>query len=317
MAITLQQSYPGYIDRHGVGTDALNKEIDALRMRFNKTPLEMAQFFRKVKARAGTYYESTFGDELDMPRINEDADRIPMLTPHKGFKKEFTVVQYRAGVQVERSLPEQELVPVARRMMGGLMRAGRVHLEYSMADIFNNLTATGVYLGADGVAIAANNHPYPDPLVPGTWSNLETGADLTYANFNTARKNMRKRRNAKGYVMGITPKKLITCIDKEQEARTVIGTDKVPGVFINDKNVWQGSVEIVVLQYLTSTTQWMLWGDVPMEYCGFLFVEDLPMNIAPMTGADTSTDIIWGERLRTRFGVGATVEANIQYNAGA
>jgi len=317
MATTLKQSYPGYVDRQGVGADALDKTIDALRIRFNKTPMQMAELFRVARARANTYYESTYGDELDLPRQNSDADKIPFLTPTKGFKKKFTVIQYRSGVQVERAMPESELIPVARRMIGGLMKSGRIQKEYAMADIWNNLTAVGAYLGADGVAIAADDHPYPDAAVsPATWSNLDTASDLTYDAYNTARKNLRKRKNAKGQVMGINPKQLIVPIDKEKEARTVIGTELVPGSANNDMNVWQNTVSIKVVDYLTSTTQWTLKGDVGEQYNGFIWIEDVPASLAPTTGADRSTDIIWGERLRARFAVGATVDNNIQHNAG-
>ena len=307
---------PGYIDRQGVGVDALDKSIDALRIRFNKTPMQMAELFRVTKARANTYYESTYGDELDLPRQSSDADKIPMLTPVNGFKKQFTVTQYRSGVQVERAMPESELIPVARRMMGGLMKSARIQKEYAMADVWNNLIATGDYLGADGVAIAATNHPYPDALA-GTWSNLSTGGDLTYANYTLGRTALRKRKNAKGQVMGIAPKQLIVPIDKEKEARTVIGTELVPGSANNDLNIWQNTVSIKVVDYLTSTTQWTIKGDVGSEYCGFLWIEDVPASIAPTTGADRTTDIIWGERLRARFAVGATVDNNIQHNVGA
>jgi len=317
MATILDQSYPGYIDRQGVGADALNKSIDALRTRFNKTPMQMAELFRVAKAKANNYYEGSIGDELDLPRESQDGDKIPFLTPSKGFKKQFNVIQFRAGVQVERAMPESELIPVARRMMGGLMRSGRVLAEYSMADVWNNLTAIGsAYLGADGVAVASAGHPYPDAMI-GTWSNIEAPGDLTYTNYNTARKNLRKRKNAKGQVMGIGPKQLIVPIDVETAAKTVIGTELIPGSSLNDKNIWQGTVSIKVVDYLTSTTQWTLKGDVPAEYGGFLWVEDIPASIAPTTGADTSTDIIWGERLRMRFAAGATVEGNIQHNAGA
>jgi len=310
-------SYPGIIDRQGVGIDALDKDIDALRMRFNKTPMQMAELFRVAKASRNAYYESTFGDELDLPRESSDIDKIPFLTPTNGFKKKFTVVQYRSGVQVERAMPESELIPVARRMMGGLMKSARIQKEYAMADIWNNLVATGDYLGADGVAIAATNHPYPDALV-GTWSNLDAVAsDLTYDAYNTNRKALRKRKNAKGQVMGINPKQLIVPIDKEKEARTVIGTELVPGSANNDMNVWQNTVTIKVVDYLTSLTQWTLKGDVGAEYNGFIYVEDEPASIISTTGADRSTDVIWGERLRVRFKVGATVDNNIQHNTGA
>lgn len=312
-----KQTYIGYIGRDGGQADELNKNIDALRMRFNKVPMQMAQFFRKAKAVGGTYQEATYGDELDLPRENEDSDRIPFLTPTNGFKKTFTVVQYRAGVQVERALSEQELKKVARQKMGGLLRSGRVLLEYSMADIFNNLTSTAAaYVGADGVAMASASHPYPDALM-GVWSNVESAGDLTFTNYTTARKNLRKRKNAKGQTMGVNPKFLAVPIDKEKEARVAIGSELVPGSANNDKNVWANTVDIKVVDYFTSTTMWLLFGDIPMEYSGFLYVEDIAPSIAPVSGRDAATDIIWGERLRMRFAVGGTVDPNFQYNAGA
>ena len=308
---------PGYIGRQGVGVDALDKNIDAMRIRYNKVPMQMAELFRVTKARANSYYESTYGDELDLPRESSDVDKIPFLTPTNGFKKQFFVTQYRSGVQVERAMPESELIPVARRMIGGLMTSMRRQKEYAMADIWNNLTATGDYLGADGVAIAATNHPYPDSL-KGTWSNLDAVAsDLTYDAYNLTRKALRKRKNAKGQVMGINPAQLIVGIDKEKEAKTVIGTELVPGSANNDMNIWQNTVNIKVIDYITSLTQWTLKGDVSAEYCGFIWIEDQPASIIPTSGADRSTDVIWGERGRCRFAVGATVDNNIQHNTGA
>ena len=317
-AIILKQSFPGYIDRYGVGADALDKTIDALRERYNQTVLQGAQFFRTAYPKGGVYTESTYGTSLPLPVVSNDADKIPMAGPVKGFKKSFNIVTYRLGTQVERSMTEDELIPVARRMASGLMNSGRLLLEYQFADIFNNLTATGTsYLGADGVAIAASTHPYEKAQL-GTWSNIETAGALTAANFSTARTNMRKRQNDLGYHLIVTPKMLVVPADKETQARTLMASEKVPGGALNDKWVWSQSVSITVYDYLTSTTSWMLWGDMPQEHNKFLYIPEVMPSLAPTEGADRSTDIIWGERLRMRHAIGCMgSERNIQYNAGA
>ena len=64
--VTLANLQPGYIDRHGVGKDAMDKTMDALRLRANNTPLQGAMFFRTANTTAGTYPESDFGNALEL-----------------------------------------------------------------------------------------------------------------------------------------------------------------------------------------------------------------------------------------------------------
>ena len=317
-AIILKQSFPGYIDRYGVGADALDKTIDALRERYNQTVLQGAQFFRTANPSGGVYTESSYGTNLQLPPVNNDSDKLPFAGPQKGFKKSFSILTYRLATQVERALTEDQLVPVARRMASGLMNSARLLLEYQFADIFNNITATtATYVGADGVAVASASHPFEKAQV-GTWSNIESAGALTAANFSTARTNMRKRQSDLGYKQIVLPKKLVVCADKETQARTLMASEKVPGGALNDKWVYQGAVEIVVWDYLTSTTAWGLWGDIPAEYNTFLYMPEVMPNLAPTEGADRSTDIIWGERLRMRHAIGAMGgDRNLQWNVGA
>ena len=83
------------------------------------------------------------------------------------------------------------------------------------------------------------------------------------------------------------------------------------------KNVLKGSVEVVVWDYLTDTDGWFLIADCKEDQRGLLFGNEVPASIAPMSGADTSTDVMWAERLRMRFVVGLQSAKEIQYNAGA
>jgi len=313
----LKFSQPGVIDRLGVAADALDKSIDALKERYNRTPLEGAQFFRTAVPRGGTYQEAAYGTVLPLPKENNDSDRLPFVSPVSGFKKTFTIKEYRAAVQIERALPEDEIFPVAKRMVSGLLESGRLLLEYQMADIFNNPTSTAdAYVGADGVAMASASHPH-ERRQTGTWSNIESSGAFTAANFSTARTSMRRRKNEWDDPMPITPKTVLCCPDIETAVRTVLKSQQVAGGALNDINVWQNAVDVVVLNFWTSTTQWALLGDIPKEYSGFLYIPQVTPSLAPTEGADRATDIIWGERLRMRHAVGYTVDKNIQVNTGA
>ena len=314
-AIILKQANPGYIEGESLGTGALDKAVDAYRTRYNKYPLQGSQWFKTEEAKGGVFKIETYGQTLELPRENLDADQIPFATPVKGFSKSFTVVNYRLGIQIERRFKEDQLMAVADKMASGLVQAGRLHTEYAFADVINNAT-TATKTGADGVALAANNHPQ-ERRATGTWSNLETAAALTHGTFSTARKNMRKRTDEFGYPQPIKPQQLVVPAELEQKAKEIFASERVDDNALNTKNVWKDSVDIFIYDYMTSTTAWMLWGDRPKEFCGLHYVRSVPMSIVPTEGADKSTDIIDGRRLRHRFVVGFSTERNLQYNAGA
>jgi len=316
-AITLRQGFAGVIDRFGVAKDSLDKSLDALKEMYNQTPLEHSDLFRTANPKGGTYKEATFSTVLPLPKINNDTDRLPFVGPWKGFNKEFTIVEYRNAVQIERALPEDQIFATAKRLVSGLMESGRLLLEYQMADIFNNPTSTGTaYVGADGVAFASASHPH-ERRQTGTWSNIETSAAFTQSAYSTARTNMRRRKNLWNDPMPIEPKVVFCVPEIETAVKTTLASEKVAGGALNDANIYRNSLEVRVMNFWTSTTQWALKGNIPEEYSGLLYMPIGSANIAPTEGGDRSTDVIWGERLRMRHAVGYTIDKNWQVNTGA
>jgi len=315
-AITLKLSNPGYIDRLNTGASALDKALDELVMRENAYPIQGEQFFRMVQPKAGSFKSTDFGTRYQLPVKSEDADPMPTANPVQGFVKTHTTVQYRLGAKAMKTLAEQELFPYARRAIGGLMDSGKLLLEYSFADIVNQAVTASGYDGADGVALASASHPH-EKRQTGTWSNLETASALSHSTFSTARTNLRKRTDEFGNRMTLRARKLVVPADLEEAANIIVASELKSGSSLNDKNVLKGSVEVVVWDYLTDTNAWFLIGDIKEDNRGLLFGNEVPASIAPMSGADTSTDVKWAERLRMRFVTGLQVAKEIQYNAGA
>jgi len=318
-AIVLKQNNPGYIDATGVGADAVDKTIDALRMRYNKHPLVGGRWFKSVDAtgKGGTWKVSNYGTIIEHPRRSEDSDRIPFATPWKGFKLELTPLSYRLGIEVERKFDEDQIMEVAGRMASGLMNTTRVMMEHSMADVFNNAQVSTV-VGGDGVSLSNTAHPF-ERRQQGTWSNRETAAALTHANYHTARVNMRKRTDEFGDRQPIKPKDLIIPVDLEKKAKEIFQSEKVDDNALNTKNVYSGSVNIVVHDYLTSTTQWLIWGDRDdmTEDKSLYHVTIGQPTIRPTEGQDKKSDIIMSKYIRLRFVDAFYHGKNIQENAGA
>ena len=318
-AQTLWRSEPGYISRSGVGKDAIDKTMDALVMVANKTVLQGARFWQKVYSKSGTYKESGYGNDLPLPPVSEDSAQLPTAVPTPDFPKSVTVTTRRLSVQVERAFTEDDLHGVARKMMSGLLRVGKLCIEYQLADFWNNLTTgTGVYVGGDGVAIANGSHPHRLRQT-GTWSNLGSAAALTTTTYFQAYQNMRNRVDTRGYVLAVKPTLLVVPVELAKKAAEIAVAAKVPENAMNTPHTEFGGkgVEWMVYDYQTDVNSWVLWGDLPKDQNGFLLFEKVAPNIAPTVGSDRSTDIIWGERLRMRIGAAVRVARNLEHNIGA
>jgi len=311
---------PGYIDSEGVGKDALDKEMDALVKVANQTVMQGLQFFRTVTTVTDTYKESGYGDDLQLPPRSEDSARMPTGTPSPDYLRELTVVNRRLAVQVERSFTEDQKFDVARKMMGGLLRVGLLSIEYGCADIINNLsTDSAAYRGGDGVPLVDSSHPHRLEE-GGTWDNEETAAALTTANLFTMFKNMRKRTDTRGYINPMKPRLVAVPPDMEKKMAEIKSSVLVPENSLNAKNVVPtlgGGWTWMVYDYFTSTTSYLCCADVPADQNGLLYVEKVRPSVAPLEGADKSTDIIWGQRLRMRVAFGGRHGRSIQLNAGA
>jgi len=315
-AEVLLYSQPGYIDRNGVGADALDKEMDKLRARSNETILQGARFIRTATPRGGVYKEADYGTGLELPRKSEDTDQMPFVTPVPGFDVSISVVNFRLAIQVEQSMIEDQIHPVVKKMMSGLLRSGKLNIEYGIADKMNNLTSTdAAYVGADGVAVASSTHPFARRET-GTWSNLESATALTTTNLFTAMKNLRNRTDEFGYKKVIMTRQLVGPVDLLKKMAEIKESKLIPENALNTANTqtdWTWSV----YDYLTDTNAWFLLGDRPADENGLIFVQKVAPNIKPLEGRDKATDIKWGTRLRMRVGFGVHIWDNLQYNQGA
>jgi len=320
-ATILALGQPGYIDRHGVGQDALDKTIDKLILRENMTLLQGAQFFRTVNAPKGDEYkESDFGNDLPLPPENEDTDSLPFATPTRGYSKAITWVTCRLGVQVERSLVEDEIEAVAKKMMSGLLRSGKLRIEYLLADYMNNLTTdSAAYRGGDNLPAVSDSHPY-ERRMTGTWDNNETAAALTSSTFFTMKTNLRKRTDTRGYKSPRMAKLLVVPADLAKKASEIATANLVPESAMNTPHTAEGGkgVSYVVYDYWTDTNCWAMFTNLGNdEENGLIFVQKVAPSVAPTVGSDRSTDVIWGQRLRMRVGAGLRHGKMLNFNAGA
>lgn len=105
----------------------------------------------------------------------------------------------------------------------------------------------------DGTALFHTNH-----------ANLNTGgtSTLTAANLNTALVAIRRSKFENEFT-GLQPKFLVVPPELEATARTIMNSEWIPapGTGIGNINPFQNVLEIIVDQWLTSTTAWYVFAD--------------------------------------------------------
>lgn len=313
-AITNYENKVGFINRFGSGRDLIDKEIDDIINRANDVPIQGSFLYRNVTPKTYVHKESTVGSELSQPKKQESSDDLAYSTPPVGFNKEVTADIYRLAVKIDRSVEVADLFGKTSFMMSGLMDSVKRNYEYLMADAgLNNAFATNI--GADGMYLCDEDHPNEDAMT-GTWDNLETAGALTPAAFSTARVNMRKRTNSLGEVMPMKASTIVTGPDNEEAAWQIINSEYVADSSLRGKSWNSGSVDLMVYDYLTSTTAWFLVdGSRIADKGGLILAEKETPTIRdnPSPKADIIRDMY------VRFAVAAafTTVKEIQGNSGS
>jgi len=306
--------YPqiGIITRKGVGANLLDKDIDVMMDRSNEIPIQGSRFFRKAQTDTDTYKEATVGNELEQPRIQEDTDEVAGAVPAPGFTISATIKVRRLAVKVTRSVTLMQRHQKALYMASGLMDSGKRNLEYAFSGMINNAFATNV--GADGMYLIDSARPNEN-IMTGTWSNLETAADMTHSGVSTARVNMRKRTNSLGEPMPMKADLLVISADDQEEAFKILNSEKVNDNVLNAKSWNQGALVPFVWDYKTDTDSWFLFDESATEaQSGLIYIEKEAPTIYPSAPQD---DVVFGEYLRMSYATAIGVPKNIQGNAGA
>ena len=242
------------------------------------------------------------GRILDLPVESEDEDDVPMTQPMTGYNKTFTLLPFRNGIKVTRKMVELDQWDMIQAMMGGLFNTYKWKLEYQYSNVFNTAFTTA---GADGANLFSDSHQHVDGSA-GTWDNLEAAAELSADTYSTMRLNMRNRTNEKGYVQPLMLNELVVVNDLERKAKEVLGSVRTADTDLNNEFAFHGESNIVVWDWLTSTTAFFgRDAKAPTIDQGLYEFCQAPAEVMDNT-SDYGIDILFARRLRFANAVGAT-----------
>jgi len=192
----------------------------------------------------GLWIENTEGNT-----INEDQ-------MSQGDTATFTARRFDKGYELTWELVQDDLYNVMKGVgKGGSARALgtglRATIENDCAAVLNGgFTNTGY----DGVALFSDSHPLADSASLG--DNLTTGP-LTDANLKTGLILLRDTRNEANVRIMAQPGDLIAPPELEYTGKALLVSTGPAGELSNDKNTLP-NMRLVVLDYLSSATAWML-----------------------------------------------------------
>lgn len=187
---------------------------------------------------------------------NTEGNTINEDSMSQGNTATFTAQRYDKGYSLTWELIQDDLYNVMKGMgkggsAGALGRGLRATEETTAADILNNGFSN---TGYDGVALFSTAHPLIDSA--STFSNKLTGV-LNDPNLKAGLTLMRNQVDEANVKIQAVAKNLIVGPNLEFTAKALIGSSGPAGELSNDTNTLP-SLTVVVMDYLTSSTAWVL-----------------------------------------------------------
>lgn len=268
--------------------------------RFNpeKNPARRTQLFNVLPSIKDTEHYETYGVvPIDGWNQFQTSGVIPTVAFNAGYKTNIQNKTFSQKIAARREYIEDNLYAEIFQPAEVLGDSAALKMEVDAASVLNNNTSSS-FLGADGVALCSASHPN-GPESSATQSN--TGSlPLTVANIETTRVNMINLTDDRGGLLGITPDMIIVPPGLEFAARQAIQSAGDPTTANRADNPRQGAYEIVVWNFLTSSTRWFMVDSIRMKR--FLIWQDrVPINIQPEV-MDTTVEARWIARMRYAYG---------------
>lgn len=225
---------------------------------YDEYPVEYTSLFDKnSSSRAWEEDVGTSGFGLAVQKgegapISYDSER-------QGFITRYQHAVFALGFVITREMMEDDQYDiVGKRKAEGLAFSMRQTKEIIGANVYNR-AFSGSYLGGDGVAMIANNHPN---IKGGTWSNtLSTAADLSEAALEQACIDIAGFTNDAGLLIAVRPETLIIPRQLMFEAKRILQTEGRVGTDLNDLNALKtlGVIpKVVTNHYLTDQDAWFI-----------------------------------------------------------
>jgi len=185
------------------------------------------------------------------------------------FEKSWTHGEYALAIDFERKYVDDEAFGHFAKMGYELGDSALRTYEHYCSTVFTDAFAGATVTAEDGLSLCNDAHVNVD----GGNSQDNSGTNsLTYSGWKTTKTAHRKLTNYDGEKVLINPNMLLVPVDLEEDALQVAQATGKPGSSNNDYNVFAGTVDVVVWEYLQDTNAWFSIDAELMQRNLFLFI---------------------------------------------
>lgn len=195
-----------------------------------------------------------------MPTKSE-GDDVVFYDMYQGYYSTYTVVTYAMGFQVTYEAYKDDKYKIfTPRVSMALGKSAANAKDVACANILNR-AFSGDYLGADGKALCADDHPLKGG---GTEQNVPSSPyDMTVSGLTTGLSDFEDTTDDQG-LPSLIPPKFIICkagTTAAKKAKEIVGSDKSPHDATNAINIYKGSLQVIENHFLTDANATFISGD--------------------------------------------------------
>ena len=218
---------------------------------------------------------------------------------------------YALGFAISKEMMDDDQYGAMTDLAGQLGRSSRFTAELYGHDVYNNAFSTAKYVGRDGKALLATDHPIQG--LGTTFGNRPTvDVDLSEAALEAAIQSFENQVDDRGMPIDMQPQTLLISPDNEMLARQILMSAGMPGTNNNDINPVQGRLNIVVSHYLVDKDAWFVLAP-PSDLSVVMYWREMPDT---KTWDDDDADAVF-HKIRQRHSVGFSDPRGVYGSPGA
>lgn len=230
------------------------------RFTFNRLRERPSQFARYVNVQTSNRaYEDSYETSGFGP-LAKKAELAPTMLDEalKLGGVRFVHDSFALGFLVSEEMREDEQYNMVNNLAGSLGRSARITAELYGHDVLNNGFSTSKYVGRDGKALFATDHPLKG--TGGTYANTPAVAiDISEAGIEAAIASFDNMVDDRGITTEIQPRILLVTPGDRMMAKRLLNSAGMPGSNNNDINpLADEGLTLMVSNWLTDPDAWFL-----------------------------------------------------------
>jgi len=230
------------------------------RFTFRKLRERPSQFARYVRVESSTRAYEDFFDASGFGPLAKKGELAPTMLdePIKIPGVRIVHDSFALGFLASEEMQQDEQYGVIAKLAGDLGRSARVTTELYGHDVLNHGFDTTRYVGRDGKALFATDHPIQG--TGGTYANRPTVAvDLSEAALEAGIASFDGMVDERGITTELSPALLVITPGDRMLAKRLLQSAGLPGGNFNDVNpLYDEGLQVVVSNWLTDTDAWFL-----------------------------------------------------------